>query len=361
MARGLTYTVVVPARDEVANIAPLTQAIREVMNALGEWELIYVDDGSEDGTHAAMVRERAGDPRVKILRFRRNFGQTAAWAAGFDHAGGDIVICLDADLQNDPADIPPMVQKLLEQGYDVISGWRQRRRDSLEKRMVSFIANALRRFITKEKIHDSGCSLKVYRRAALTDLELYGEMHRYVTALLSWKGFRVGELPVRHHPRRAGKTKYNLRRTIKGFLDLLVVKFWMQYSARPIHLFGTIGVSFVLLGFVLGGGLSLLWLLRVISLQNRTSPLLAALLVLVGMQFIMTGILADIVAKNYYATKKVYTIESRAGFDGNPNDEFRIAESMKGKAQMTKLECGINEGRCACLQRVSCIRSPELD
>lgn len=311
------FSVIVPAYNEEGNIQPLTDAVRAAMDTLGEWELLFVDDGSSDGTFAAMEHERAADPRVKMIRFRRNFGQTAAWAAGFDYARGDVVICLDADLQNDPADIPAMVTKLLSGGYDVISGWRAKRQDSLEKHIVSFIGNRLRRFVTKENIHDSGCSLKVYRREALADVELYGEMHRYITALLTWKGYVVGELPIRHHPRRSGKTKYNLRRTIKGFLDLLVVKFWMQYSARPIHLFGTIGVGLVGVGLLLGGSLAVLWFFRVIALQNRTSPLLAVLLVIIGMQFMMTGILADIVAKNYYATKKVYTIQSVHGVERN--------------------------------------------
>lgn len=312
--RPTTYSLIVPAYNEEENIAPLVAAVREVLSAMGGWELIFIDDGSGDGTYAAMQRARAADPRIKIIRFRRNFGQTAAWAAGFDHASGDIVICLDADLQNDPRDIPAMVEKLQRENFDVVSGWRAQRRDSVEKRIVSAIGNFLRRWITKEKIHDSGCSLKVYRREVLLDLELYGEMHRYITALLTWKGFRVGEMVVQHHPRRAGKTKYTLRRTIKGFLDLLIVKFWMQYSARPIHLFGSVGVLLVGLGVLLGGVLGLLWLLRVISLQGRSTPLLAVLLVIIGMQFIMTGILADIVAKNYYATKKVYTIAETHGF-----------------------------------------------
>lgn len=310
----MTYSVVIPAYDEEENIAPLTAAVRRVMETLGEWELIFIDDGSRDGTFAAMVREREGDSRIKILRFRRNFGQTAAWAAGFHHASGDLVVCLDADLQNDPADIPAMAVKLVHDGYDVVSGWRINRHDSFEKRFVSKIANMLRRWVTKETIHDSGCSLKVYRRSCLEDLELYGEMHRYITALLTWKGFRVGEMPVRHHPRQRGKTKYNVRRTIKGLLDLLIVKFWMQYSARPIHFFGTIGMALAGVGVLLGSTLALLWVLRIISLQNRTSPLLAVLLVLLGMQFIMTGVLADIVAKNYYAAKRPYVVQERLGF-----------------------------------------------
>lgn len=318
-----TFSVVIPALDEEQNIRPLAESVREIMNPQGPWEIIFIDDGSVDGTYGAMLAERARDARVKVVRFRRNFGQTAAWAAGFDHASGDIIVCLDADLQNDPADIPSLITTLDQGPYDVVTGWRTRRQDPLEKRLVSMIANLLRRAVTKEKIHDSGCSLKVYRREVLRDLELYGEMHRYITALLTWKGFRVGEVPVRHHARRSGKTKYTLRRTIKGFLDLLIVKFWMQYSARPIHLFGTIGVGLVGLGLLLGGFLFTLWLLRLIALQNRTSPLLAVLLVIIGMQFIMTGILADIVAKNYYATKKAYSILRLHGFGEQETEPTR--------------------------------------
>ncbi len=325
MRPPLRLSVVVPAVNEEENIVPLTGAIRKALDTRGfTWELIYIDDGSSDGTLAAMRRERENDPRVKIIRFRRNFGQTAAWSAGFAAAGGELVVCLDADLQNDPEDIPAMIALLEGEGYDVISGWRQRRADTLEKRAVSKVANGLRRFVTKEKIHDSGCSLKLYRRETLQDLELYGEMHRYITALLSWKGFRVGEMRVQHHPRRGGRTEYNLRRTIKGFLDLLIVKFWMQYSARPIHLFGSIGVALVGVGLLLGGALSILWVFRFISLQGRSSPLLAVLLVVIGMQFIMTGILADIVAKNYYATKKPYSVESTYGFDEISNVQLPI-------------------------------------
>lgn len=313
----MMFSVVIPAHNEEGNIAPLTAAVRRVMEPLGTWELIYIDDGSNDGTFSAMERARAGDQRIKLIRFRRNFGQTAAWAAGFDYASGDVVVCLDADLQNDPEDIPRLIEKLKQEKYDVVSGWRQHRKDTLEKRFISTIANRLRRLVTKEQIHDSGCSLKVYRREALRNLELYGEMHRYITALLTWKGFRVGELPVRHHARHSGMTKYTLRRTIKGLLDLLIVKFWMQYSARPIHFFGTIGIALVSLGLVLGGSLTVLWIFRVIALQNRTTPLLAVLCVLLGMQFIMTGVLADISAKNYYAAKRSYTIAAVYGFEGS--------------------------------------------
>lgn len=327
----MQYSVIIPAYDEERNIRPLTEAVLGTMEKLGTFELLFIDDGSRDGTYAAMVRERAADPRVKVIRFRRNFGQTAAWAAGFDHARGDIVIVLDADMQNEPADIPAMVETLEREGYDVLSGWRKDRKDAGALKLGSKIGNWIHRRVTGEKIHDHGCSLKVYRRETLEDLELYGEMHRYITALLSWKGFRVGEMAVRHSPRHHGNTKYSIRKKLKGFLDLVIVKFWIQYSARPMHFFGAIGMAFVGLGFLLGGMLGTLWFLRTISLQGRSTPLLAVLLVIVGMQFIMTGVLADIVAKNYYATKKVYTIQSMDGFDENARIPVAVRAEDSGK------------------------------
>ncbi len=308
------YSIVVPAHNEEENVRPLHDAVKKVMDAVGEWELIMVDDGSTDRTGEIISQLAGQDPRVKLIQFRKKFGQTAGWSAGFDHAAGEVVIVLDADLQNDPEDIPKLLAKL-EEGYDVVSGWRQKRKDNQLLMLGSRIGNSLRRWVTGEKIHDHGCSLKVYRREALQDLELYGEMHRYITALLAWKGFKVGEAPVRHHPRQSGQTKYSIKKKLKGFLDLLVVKFWIQYSARPMHFFGAIGAAFIAVGFILGGMLGLLWLLRVISLAGRSSPLLAVLLVLLGFQFLLTGVLADVVAHTYYAEKKLYSIKTTKGFN----------------------------------------------
>ena len=173
----------------------------------------------------------------------------------------------------------------------------------------------MNRWVTGEKIHDHGCSLKIYKKEALVDLELYGEMHRYITALLSWKGFRVGEVVVRHHTRKHGKTKYSVKKKLKGFLDLVIVKFWIQYSARPMHFFGSIGAVFVAAGLVLGGTLGVLWLFRIIGLASRSTPLLAVMMVLLGVQFFLTGVLADVVAHTYYAQKKAYSIKKTSGFD----------------------------------------------
>ena len=310
----MTYSIVVPAHNEEDSLPPLYQALKPVMEGMGkEWELIIVDDGSTDGTLKRALELTARDPHVKLIEFRRQFGQTAAWSAGFDKASGDIVIVMDADMQNDPADIPAMVQMLDVENLDVVSGWRKERHDKKALMLGSKIGNLLRRWVTGEKIHDHGCSLKVYRREALEGLELYGEMHRYITALMSWKGFRVGEMVVKHHPRKYGKTKYSIKKKLKGFLDLFVVKFWIQYSARPMHFFGAIGAGFILTGFVLGGTLGTLWLFRIIGLANRTTPLLAVLMVLLGFQFLLTGVLADQVAKTYYAEKKAYTIRKTVG------------------------------------------------
>ncbi|MBI3255657.1 MAG: glycosyltransferase family 2 protein [Candidatus Andersenbacteria bacterium] len=311
----MTYSIVVPAKNEEDSLRPLYQAVKDVFEKLGgEWELIVIDDGSGDKTFEVLSQLHREDGRVKIVRFRRSFGQTAAWSAGFDHAQGDYVIVLDADLQNDPADIPAMLEKMDREHLDVVSGWRKDRKDKGSLKLGSKLGNALHRWMTGEKIHDHGCSLKIYRKEALKDLELYGEMHRYITALLSWKGFTVGEMVVRHHPRKFGTSNYNVRKKLKGFLDLLIVKFWVQYSARPMHFFGAIGVLFILAGFILGGTLGVLWLFRVIGLDGRSTPLLAVLLVLLGFQFLLTGVLADVVAHTYYAQKKPYTILETEGF-----------------------------------------------
>lgn len=312
---SIKYSVVIPARDEESNLRPLYEAVKAAMSGMaGDFELILIDDGSQDRTWEVMQELRTKDPRVKLIRFRRSFGQTAGWSAGFDHAHGEYVIVMDADMQNDPKDIPAMIRKLEDEKLDVVSGWRKNRKDDGVLKLGSKIGNWIHRWVTGEKIHDHGCSLKVYRKEALQNLELYGEMHRYITALLSWKGFQVGELVVSHHSRKHGKTKYSIKKKLKGFLDLVIVKFWVQYSARPMHFFGMIGVFFIAAGFLLGGALGFFWLLRLISLQNRSSPLLAVLFVLLGFQFLLTGVLADVVAHTYYAQKKAYSVRETEGF-----------------------------------------------
>ena len=312
----MKYSLVIPAHNEQDNLRSLYSAIKIVMDQLdGDWEIVFIDDGSNDNTYQVMRDLARGDQRVKIIEFRRNFGQTAAWSAGFDRAQGEYVIVMDADLQNDPKDIPRMMKHLLDNKLDVVSGWRRQRKDHGGMVLLSRIGNVVHRWMTAEKIHDHGCSLKIYRQEALKDLELYGEMHRYITALLSWKGFRVGEIEVTHHSRQHGRTNYSIKKKLKGFLDLIIVKFWVQYAARPMHFFGAIGIGFIAAGFLLGGSILAIWLLRVTGFANSSLPLLAVLLVLLGFQFLLSGVLADVVAKTYYAQKKAYSIKSTSGFN----------------------------------------------
>jgi glycosyltransferase involved in cell wall biosynthesis len=308
-------SVVIPAHNEERNIKPLYEAIKGVMESMGkEWELIYINDGSSDGTVKEIEQIMRSDSHVKLVSFRRNFGQTAAWAAGFEYAKGDYVIVMDADMQNDPLDIPAMFEKMREEDLDVVSGWRKNRKDNEVMMLGSKVGNVVHRWMTGEKIHDHGCSLKLYKKEALEDLELYGEMHRYITALMSWKGFKVGEMVVRHHPRKHGTTNYSFKKKLKGFLDLVVVKFWIQYSARPMHFFGTIGAACIGGGLLLGGVLGALWVFKIIGLADRSTPLLAVMMVLLGFQFLLTGVLADVVAHTYYAKKKAYSVKSTNGF-----------------------------------------------
>jgi glycosyltransferase involved in cell wall biosynthesis len=253
------------------------------------------------------------------VRFRRNYGQTAAFAAGFDRAQGELVITIDADLQNDPADIPALVSKMNE-GYDVVSGWRLNRQDRfLDRRLPSILANRLIGWVTDVRIHDYGCSLKAYRREVLADVQLYGELHRFIPALAHAAGARVTEIPVRHHARRFGKAKYGLSRTLKVFLDILAVRFLMSFSTRPLHIFGMLG----LLSFLVGGlVLAYLAVVRVFFQQpiaDRPLTLLGILLVMLGVQLVTSGLLAELVTRTYYESqgKRIYTVREELGVAGN--------------------------------------------
>jgi glycosyltransferase involved in cell wall biosynthesis len=305
-------SVVIPVYNEVENIAPLYSELKAVLEKLeAAYEIIFVDDGSTDGTFQKIVDLRRADRLIKGIRFRRNFGQSAAFDVGFKAARGAVVVATDGDLQNDPADIPKMLEKLVE-GYDVVAGWRFVRKDTLEKRIFSRFANALYRWLARVTVHDSGCSLRVYKKSCLEDLNLFGEMHRHIPAILLWKGFKIGEVKVSHRPRRFGKTKYSLTRLIKGFLDLFVVIFWQKYSARPIHIFGGLGLLMTTGGVILGTYLLIKRLFFNYGLSQRNTPLLAAILVIVGVQFIISGILADIAIKTYYsAGHQNYVVEKQ--------------------------------------------------
>ncbi|MBI2664001.1 glycosyltransferase family 2 protein [Candidatus Woesearchaeota archaeon] len=301
-------SAVIPAYNEEENIIPLGEELAAVLNTLKRsYEIIFIDDGSTDSTAQKVAELRQKNKNVRLIQFRKNFGQTASLDAGFKHAKGSIIVSLDADMQNDPNDIPAMIAEL--EKSDAVVGWRKHRKDALHKRLFSKFANALRKTLTGERIHDSGCTLKAIKREAVENLDLYGEMHRFIPALLMWKGFKVSEIVVRHRPRYKGRTKYNFKRLLKGFLDLLVVKFWMQYSTRPIHLFGGLGI---LLGFL--GGIAGLYLLslkffRAEPIANRPLLLLAVLLAVLGTQLILFGFIADILIKTHYKGQPPYSIK----------------------------------------------------
>jgi glycosyltransferase involved in cell wall biosynthesis len=245
------------------------------------------------------------------VKFRRNFGQTAAIHAGFDYAQGEIIATLDADLQNDPQDIPDMVKKLNDLDLDVVCGWRYQRQDKFHKKILSRFANGLRRNLTGESIHDSGCTLRVYRKESVRDLDLYGEMHRYIPALLTWRGFKVDEHKVVHHERYRGQTKYNWRRLTRGFFDLVVVAFWQRYSFRPVHIFGILGGILAAVGGIVVTYLVAEKMIFGAQLADRPLFISSILMAIMGVQFITTGILADIMVKIYYGQngRKNYLVE----------------------------------------------------
>ncbi|MFH1324022.1 MAG: glycosyltransferase family 2 protein [Nanoarchaeota archaeon] len=304
-------SIVIPTYNEEGNISILYSEIKGILDPLKkEYEIIFIDDGSADNTFRILKSLHEKDRKIKIIRFRKNFGQTAALDAGFKSSKGNIVIVMDSDLQNDPKDIPNLLEKINE-GYDVVSGWRFKRKDPLSKRLFSRIANSLRKAITKEKIHDSGCSLKAYKKECLNGLSLYGEMHRFIPAILSWKGFKIGEVKVNHRKRKYGKTKYGIKRLVKGFLDLMVLKFWMQYSARPIHLFGGMGILSSITGLVIGIYLTIAKIFYGVPLSNRPLLLLSMLLLILGVLLLVFGVLADIMIKLYYKDNQVYSIKEK--------------------------------------------------
>jgi glycosyltransferase involved in cell wall biosynthesis len=308
---ALDVSVVVPVYNEEDNVGPLLLGLRDVLEGLGRsYEIVVVDDGSTDGT-AERLREAAAEvPALTIVRLRGNFGQSAALAAGFDLARGELVVTLDGDRQNDPADIPRLLDKLKE-GYDVVSGWRHDRRDPFwSRRVPSRLANALISWITGVHLHDYGCALKVYRREILRDVALYGEMHRFLPALGRWVGATIGEVPVGHWPRRSGVSKYGLGRTIRVLLDLLTVKFLMSYGTRPIQIFGLLGLGLGSAGALLSAVLSYQRIVQGVPLANRPILLLAVLLILVGFQFVSIGLLGEMLVRTYHESqrKPVYIV-----------------------------------------------------
>jgi glycosyltransferase involved in cell wall biosynthesis len=300
----------------------LYEAVFKALDPLAiTWELILVDDGSRDNSLTEMEKLAAADPlHVRLIELRRNFGQTAAIAAGIDNASGEVIVLTDADLQNDPADIPMMLEKI-DEGYDVVSGWRVNRQDTFTRRLPSQLANWMISFVTGVHLHDYGCTLKAYRREVITGFRLYGEMHRFIPAFANSVGAKIIELKVHHHARRYGKAKYGLERTLKVVLDLFTVKFLSSYANKPIYLFG--GMGFVLIASSLAV-LIYLFIRRVFfAIAVTTSPLfiMSTMVIIMGFQSILMGLIAELLARTYHESqgKPTYTIRKVVNFP--PNDE----------------------------------------
>ena len=308
----MDLSIVVPIYNEVDNLRPLCQRVHAVLAPLDwSYELVLIDDGSRDGSSELLAELHAEDDTLKVLRFRRNFGQTAALAAGFEYAHGDVIVSLDGDLQNDPVDIPRLLAKL-DEGYDLVNGWRMKRQDPfLSRRLPSQIANKIISLTTRVKLHDYGCTLKAFRRDVAKGLKLYGEMHRFIPALAGDMGARITELPVTHHARKHGTSKYGLARTLWVVLDLLTVKFMSSYATRPSHLFGFLGLIAVLVGGGITTVLGIQRLLFDVQLANRPILLLGILLLVTGVQLLTTGLIAELLSRTYHESqeKPVYWIK----------------------------------------------------
>ncbi len=317
----LDLSIVLPVHNEEESLPALHGMLTDVLAEYGRsYEILFVDDGSRDQSFAALAALQARDPHVRVLRLRRNFGQTAAMAAAFRYARGRVIIPMDADLQNDPADIPRLVAKL-EAGYDVVSGWRVDRHDHfLSRRLPSMLANWLIGRVTGVRLHDYGCSLKAYRSEVVKNVHLYGEMHRFIPALASWYGSRIAEIPVNHHPRRFGRTKYGLSRTLRVMLDLITVKFLLSFSTQPLHVFGFWGALCLVSGCAISGYLAIMRLFFHEELSRRPLLLLGVLLISTGIQFISMGLLAEMMARTYHESqdKPIYVIRDTLGFDSEP-------------------------------------------
>lgn len=308
----IDLSVVIPIRNEAPSLVELHREFTDTLTAWGRsYEIVVIDDGSTDESFATLTRLQATDPRLRVIRFRRNFGQTAAFAAGFAHARGRLIVTSDGDLQNDPHDIPAMIRQL-EGGFDIVCGWRKDRKDALvSRRMPSTMANALISAVTGVHLHDYGCSLKVFRAEIVKDMKLYGEMHRFLPAIASEQTSSIVEMPVHHRARLHGRSKYGIGRTVRVILDLLTVKFLLTYSTRPLQLFGLIGGSMTLVGGLISAWLAVERLREAISLnEHQPLLLLGVVLIMTGVQLMTLGLLAEIQARTYHESqdKPTYVI-----------------------------------------------------
>jgi len=311
-------SIFLPVFNEEPNLRPLHTKLDEALLQLGRSaEIIYVDDGSTDDSLTVLRELASVDPRVRVIALRRNYGQTPAMAAGIDAARGEVLIPMDADLQNDPADIARLLDKL-DEGYDVVSGWRKNRKDPLITRKIpSMMANWIISKIGGVPLHDYGCSLKAYRRESLADVHLYGEMHRFIPIYASWSGARVAEIPVEHHPRTMGKSKYGLSRTLKVVFDLMTIKFMASYQTKPIYIFGTFGMLAIALSFIAGIWATVLKFWKGVSFILTPLPLITIVMLAIGIQFLLMGLLAEMLVRTYHESqaKRIYAVRERIGFE----------------------------------------------
>lgn len=310
-------SVFLPVYNEEPNLRPLHAKLDAALKSLGRSaEIVYVDDGSSDESLKILREIAAMDPRVRVVALRRNYGQTAAMAAGIDAARGKVLIPMDADLQNDPADIQRLLNKL-DEGYDVVSGWRKNRKDKMVTRKIpSMIANRLISWIGGVPLHDYGCSLKAYRRESLQDVRLYGEMHRFIPIYASWAGARVTEIPVEHHARTMGKSKYGLSRTLKVVFDLMTIKFMASYQTKPIYVFGSFGMLAFAISLVSGLYAVFLKIFHKADFVQTPLPVLTIVMFAVGVQFLLMGLLAEMLVRTYHESqaKAIYAVRERLGF-----------------------------------------------
>lgn len=311
-------SVVIPVYNEMESLDKLHQALHNALDDVTvPWEIVYVDDGSTDDSVKILASLAEADPaHTRLIALRRNFGQTAAIAAGLDNSQGDVIVLMDADMQNDPADIPMMLDKM-DEGYDVVSGWRKRRKDTfITRTLPSRVANGLISWVTGVKLHDYGCTLKAYRREVITGFRLYGEMHRFIPAYAGYVGAKIVEVPVNHHPRRYGQTKYGLERTLKVILDLLTVKFLISYGHKPNYLFGGFGMGLMSIGSVMLAYIVIRRITTLVSVFESPFFPVSLTLLIMGFQSILMGLIAELQVRTYHEAQQKTTYTVRSVFNG---------------------------------------------
>ncbi len=306
-----SVTVVIPLLNEEESLWELGMQLESVLQRISpnSWDVLFIDDGSTDQSFSILEQLNARNRRFSALRFRRNYGKSAALAVGFAEARGNYVITMDADLQDDPSELPALIAKL-EEGYDLVSGWKRKRYDPWHKTIPSKLFNTVTSVMTGIKLHDFNCGLKAYRKEVTDTVQVYGEMHRYIPALAHWEGFRVTEIPVQHHRRKYGVSKFGMSRFLKGFLDLLTVLFTTRYVKRPMHFFGTVGTLFAVVGFVIDLYLAIEWANGQTALSNRPLALFGIAMIIVGVQLISIGLVGELIVKNNLERER-YSIKER--------------------------------------------------